>query len=382
MQTDTDAVLDAIDELAERWTAERSERLARRHLERADFDALIETGYLRLIVPAEHGGLWTSLAETGPVIVDAVGRLARGDHSVALVASMHPAVMIAWTAADEAPDDDADAWAAQRERVFASALDGHLWGTITSEPGSGGDVMRTKAIARPTDDGGFTLHGAKHFGSGSGMSSFMITTARIEALDLPLPFFIDLRDNPWDGTAGVEVTRPWDGMGMKATQSHAAMLDGVGGEVFAWPGALSVAGPTMNALGLSMFCSVVAAVVDQAMAETDRRLGGRDLRPYEDVTWTQAQVGHWILTQAMKGLVDELATSPPAQVAVSAVKAKTGMADLAETVLRDASRAVGGGAFSASSPYASWFEDVRALGYLRPPWALAFDQLSAARQPD
>ena len=40
------------------------------------------------------------------------------------------------------------------------------------------------------------------------------------------------------------------------------MLDGVGGEVFAWPGALSVAGPTMNALGLSMFCSVVAAVVD------------------------------------------------------------------------------------------------------------------------
>ena len=376
------AVLDAVDDLAADWAGERTERLARQHLERADFDALIDTGYLRLMVPVDHGGLWTSLAETGPVIVDAVGRLARGDHSVALVASMHPAVMIAWTAIADAPEEQAAAWAEQRARVFASATDGHMWGTITSEPGSGGDVMRTKAIARPTDDGGYTLHGAKHFGSGSGMSSFMITTARVEALDLVLPFFIDLRDNPWDGTAGIEITRPWDGMGMKATQSHAAMLDGIRGEVFAWPGALSAVGPTLNALGLTMFCAVVATVVDQAMAETDRRLTGRELRPYEDVTWTEAQVGHWMLTQALKGLVDELATKPPTEVAVSAIKAKTGMADLAETVLRNASRAVGGGAFAASSPYASWFEDVRALGYLRPPWALAFDQLSAARQAD
>jgi hypothetical protein len=28
-----------------------------------------------------------------------------------------------------------------------------------------------------------------------------------------------------------------------------------------------------------------------------------------------------------------------------------------------------------ASPFASWFEDVRALGFLRPPWGLAYDNL-------
>ena len=36
---------------------------------------------------------------------------------------------------------------------------------------------------------------------------------------------------------------------------------------------------------------------------------------------------------------------------------------------------IGGGTFSRRSPFASWFEDVRALGFLRPPWGLAYDAL-------
>jgi hypothetical protein len=38
---------------------------------------------------------------------------------------------------------------------------------------------------------------------------------------------------------------------------------------------------------------------------------------------------------------------------------------------------LGGGTFSQRSPFAHWFEDVRALGFLRPPWGLAYDQLFA-----
>jgi len=56
------------------------------------------------------------------------------------------------------------------------------------------------------------------------------------------------------------------------------------------------------------------------------------------------------------------------------------MAAKAEAILTLVCRAVGGSAFSASSPFASWHQDVRALGFLRPPWGLAFDQLIAARQ--
>ena len=38
-------------------------------------------------------------------------------------------------------------------------------------------------------------------------------------------------------------------------------------------------------------------------------------------------------------------------------------------------RVIGGGSFSRSSHFGAAFEDVRALGFLRPPWALAYDQL-------
>ena len=40
-------------------------------------------------------------------------------------------------------------------------------------------------------------------------------------------------------------------------------------------------------------------------------------------------------------------------------------------------RVIGGGAFSQRSPFAHWYEDVRALGFLRPPWGLAYDNLFA-----
>lgn len=382
-RTSTDEVLAKIDVLASSWVSERDERFLRRHLERSDFDALAETGYLRLIVPESHGGLWRSLSETGPILVDAVQRIARGDQSVALVASMHPAVQIFWTASAEAPEPFTEIWAQQRAEVFQSALDGHFWGTIASEPGSGGDIFRTKTVATPIDgsDSRFALVGAKHFGSGSQLVSYMITTAKPEGSDMPMGLYLDLRDQPWDGTAGMTITREWDGMGMKATQSHATMLDGVEAIAWAWPGAVAETSTTAAALILTMFCGVFTSVVDAAMEEADQRLSGRSLRPYEDVAWTQAQIDYWMLTQAQRGLVDTMANAPVDEVSLAATKAKMGMASMAESILGNVCRAVGGGAFSASSPFATWNEDIRALGYLRPPWALAFDQLIEARQP-
>ncbi len=376
-------VLAGIDELAAGWVDQRDERYRRRHLERGDFEQLAETGFLRLVVPESHGGHWRSMSETGPAIVEAITRIARGDQSVALVASMHPAVQIFWTASERAPAPFTEAWAAQRAEVFQSSLDGHFWGTIASEPGSGGDILRTKAVATPVEGSvdRYRLAGEKHFGSGSEMVSYMITTAKRVGDDLPMGFFIDLRRQPWDGTAGMRITRPWDGMGMKATQSHATALEGVEGTAWAWQGAIAESGTAVLSVGLAMFCSVISAVVDAAMTETERRLSGKSLRPYEEVAWTQAQIDHWMLAQAMRGLVDTVATAPADAASIAATKAKIGMAATAESILGHVCRAVGGGAFSSSSPYATWNEDVRALGYLRPPWALAFDQLIVAHHP-
>ena len=63
--------------------------------------------------------------------------------------------------------------------------------------------------------------------------------------------------------------------------------------------------------------------------------------------------------------------------AAVALRAKEAVAELAESSLRRLTRVLGGGTFSRRSPFASWFEDVRALGFLRPPWGLAYDGLLA-----
>jgi alkylation response protein AidB-like acyl-CoA dehydrogenase len=111
--------------------------------------------------------------------------LARGDPSVALVASMHPAVLSFWHASPDAPPQHRDAWSEQRAYVSRMAAEGCWFGTITSEPGSGGDVARTAAAAEAGQDGGWRISGKKHFGSGSGITSFMLTSARAVGEDEP-----------------------------------------------------------------------------------------------------------------------------------------------------------------------------------------------------
>ena len=135
-------------EIAESFAAERSERQQRRALDRADFDRLAQAGFLLTGVPVSEGGLWESAAASTRPICEMVRTLAGGDSSVALVSSMHPAVLAFWLASPRAEGGDQEAWERQRSEVFGAALNGHWWGTITSEPGSGGNIARTRATAR------------------------------------------------------------------------------------------------------------------------------------------------------------------------------------------------------------------------------------------
>ena len=61
----------------------------------------------------------------------------------------------------------------------------------------------------------------------------------------------------------------------------------------------------------------------------------------------------------------------------ASLRGKMIVAQLAESCLLRLCRVIGGGTYSRQSPFGCWFEDVRALGFLRPPWALAYDGLFA-----
>ncbi len=325
------------------------------------------------------GGLWRDTPSSARMVCDLLRLLATADPSVALVAAMHPSVVAFWLLT---PDPSQPAWERQRQAVFASAESGEQWGTITSEPGSGGDISHTRATATPTDDEAFmvgrsyAITGDKHFGSGSGIADRMVTTAIPEGEDAPTIFALDVRGRPWDGTAGLTLIAEWDGVGMAATQSHAMRLDRAPGVRLAREGPLSDLTAGAGAFVATAFTAVILGVLDEAMAVAKQQLlpKAESLRAYERVEWTRAANDHWLAVQAFEGSLRAMEESDPSAL-FAALCAKEAVAELAEATLSRLARVIGGGAFSRRSPFAHWYQDVRALGFLRPPWGLAYDNL-------
>jgi alkylation response protein AidB-like acyl-CoA dehydrogenase len=152
---------------------------------------------------------------------------------------MHPSVLAVWLTSPEVPPPSQEAWVAQRSEIFQTVREGAWWGTITSEPGSGGDMAKTKATARPAgSDGPLSDHRPEAVGERFRDNLLYDHDGSPEGETTPDLFFLDMRGVPWDGTAGVTLTAPWDGHGMVATQSHAMAFANFPGQRSAHPGNL------------------------------------------------------------------------------------------------------------------------------------------------
>lgn len=379
--TTVSSVRDNVQSIATEWRGQRSARQPRTNLEQADFDALRDAGFLLAAVPVDLGGLWTDVRSSARMACELVRALASADPAVGLVSAMHPAVVGYWLCN---PDPSQPDWEAQRQAVFASAAAGEQWGTITSEPGSGGDIARTKAKAVPNSDQPFMVgrsygvSGDKHFGSGSGIAHRMITTAIPDGEDDPAVFALDSTDHRWGGSSGWTMLAEWDGAGMAATQSHAMRLTNAPAVRLAYEGPLSDITSGAGPLIAALFTGAILGVVDEAVAVAKKQLQPKaaELRAYDQVEWTRAVTDHWLAVQAYEGSLRAIEAGD-ATARFAALSAKETVAELAEATLGRLSRVIGGGAFSRRSPFSHWFEDVRALGFLRPPWGLAYDNLFA-----
>jgi alkylation response protein AidB-like acyl-CoA dehydrogenase len=166
---------------------------------------------------------------------------------------------------------------------------------------------------------------------------------------------------------------------MAATQSHSVRLEGCPAVRVEWPGELAALSFGAAPMNLCLFVGVVLGVLDEAMAVATERVGPRvdDLRAYEQVEWARATTDHWLAEQAFEGALRAAESGDLLAGIRAGIRAKAAVAELAEQTMLRVTRVVGGGTFSASSPFSSWFEDVRALGFLRPPWGLAYDTLIA-----
>ncbi len=374
---DAKAIFDSTEALSRAFQQTRAERQHRRSLDPADFASLRNAGFHLLALPVEHGGLWRGVQESVRPLCRALRGIASGDSSVALVASMHPAVLSYWLTAPPASSDQS--WSAQRKEVFESVVGGNWWGTITSEPGSAGDIRKTRTKAkRAASSRGYLLSGAKHFGSGSGITSYMVTTAQVEGEAEPDWFFLDLRSVPWDGSRGVTLLAEWDGHGMTATQSHAMAFNDFPATRFALEGKLLEVSRRAGPFIMCLFTSVIAGIVEVAIQTAMDSITRRDLSAFEKTEWTRACMEGWLAEQALEGMLRAVERDEDPRLAT--LQGKTLVAELAETILTRICRVLGGATFSRRSPFGHWLEDVRALGFLRPPWSLAFEMLSELQQ--
>jgi alkylation response protein AidB-like acyl-CoA dehydrogenase len=210
-----------------------------------------------------------------------------------------------------------------------------------------------------------------------GVTDRMMTTAVAEGEDAPSIFVLDVRERPWDGSAGLRLTAEWDGMGMAATQSHAMRLEAIPSVRMAWGGKLESITRAAGPLIATLFTAVVLGVSDDAVALARDQIRNRvaQLRPFEQVEWARAELDHWLSVQAYEGALRAIESGDATVAFHAALRAKEAVAELAEQTLLRLTRVLGGGTFSRRSPFAHWFEDVRALGFLRPPWGLAYDNL-------
>ncbi len=165
---------------------------------------------------------------------------------------------------------------------------------------------------------------------------------------------------------------------MSATQSHAFELTDYPAMRIAWPGSQSVVTGVAGAFFGALFTAVIVGVVQSAHAAAAQRIIPRheSLRPYEAVEWARIETEFWTIEQAYERLL-QLVESKGGEALLDAQHAKLAIAELSESITQRICRVVGGGSFSRSSHFGAAFEDVRALGFLRPPWALAYDQLLA-----
>ena len=177
-----------------------------------DLDELREAKYLVAVIPKEFGGLGLTLSQ----ICLEQRRLARRSAATALAVNMH--IVATGVAADLwRKGDDSQVW------LLEEAARGELIAYGHSE--SGNDLEVLYAVGRAERvDGGYRFFGHKHFGTLSPVWSWL-NIYGLDTADPQHPMMVHAvipRD-----AAGYRILETWDTLGMRATQSHDTIIDGV-----------------------------------------------------------------------------------------------------------------------------------------------------------
>lgn len=329
-----------------------------------DLAELRDAGYLRMFAPVERGGWGFGLEQVAREQM----RLAGAAPATALAINMH----LVWTGVAKALADRGDeslAW------VLDDAVAGELFAFGNSEVGNDLVLFDSRTSAVPLADGGYRFTGTKIFTSLAPAWTRLGIFGRDDS-DPESPrlvhAFID-RDTP-----GWSSREDWDTLGMRATQSHTTVLDGVeapADRVFRF---LPV-GPSADPLVFAIFANfevllgaVYTGLAERALtlavAAARRRIslkhGGRSYAEDPDIRWRVADAaieldGLYPQIFAAAADVDALADHGAAWFP-KLVGVKIRCTEAALSIVQKAVRVAGGSAYSSSSELSRLYRDVLA----------------------
>ena len=207
------ALLDKARALADRFALSAAHYDETGNFPFVNFDALFETGLLRLTASAEHGGLGAGLTEAQAIVAE----IARGEPSTALVLAMHYHHHYAIGRSGKWPSHLV-------ERLNQANLDHvSLVNSAQGEPGVGSPSHGTppETVAR-RDGKVWKLTGHKTYATGIALLEWVNVLAVTDEPEPRLASFLVKSDAP-----GLHIVETWNATGMRATASHDILLQDV-----------------------------------------------------------------------------------------------------------------------------------------------------------
>nr|WP_286131919.1 acyl-CoA dehydrogenase family protein [Clavibacter michiganensis] len=329
-----------------------------------DLAELIGLGYLGLFASKDQGGRGLGLA----AVAREQRRLAAAAPATALAINMH----LVWTGVAKALRDRGDE---SLSFVLDEAVAGEIFAFGNSEPGNDLVLLDSRTRADRHPDGSYSFAGRKIFTSLSPVWTRLGVFGRDDTSpDAPqlVHAFIDR------AAGGYRIEDDWDTLGMRATQSHTTILEGVtapADRVFR----RIAPGPSADPLVFAIFANfeilvaaVYAGIADRALElavqaahrRTSLKSGGRPYASDPDIRHRVAEAA--IALDALEPQIDALGRDVDELVDHGTrwfsklVGVKVRATETARVVVDQAIRVTGGSAMSNSSELGRLYRDVLA----------------------
>jgi alkylation response protein AidB-like acyl-CoA dehydrogenase len=356
VRDDDDRFVPLAAELAQEFAPRAAEHDRDNTFVQENYERIRSSGYSRLAVPEELGGLGASMRQ----VVYAQAELAKGCGSTSLATTMHHYNVLA------------QVWRLRNGVTAAETILRRVAeeGVIIMTSGGSDGIFPTTVAERV--EGGYRLNGRKIFCSQAPTANVMTTMARY---DDPDEGTIVLMMAIPTSSEGFEIIETWDTLGMRATASHDVQLTNVvvkdaqiaarrpwGRNDTALRNALVHFGPLVAA----SYWGVAAGARDEAVRTITARTSRNGTNPLDDPL-LQRRIGEmdarlrtswWSLLGALDEYGDDY--KPDERTSNLIMIAKRDVVLNAIDVVNLAMETAGGPAFFRSSPIERAYRDVRA----------------------